>query len=101
MGIGQPNFADYRYRVVDYLPPMYMHGYIMAGKRPGAIASYDTLIYPFDSYCWLFTICSVLVIFLTLIFSQLLWSFEHFKSNPGVYINEGEKKLECVLKCDL
>ena len=92
MGIGQANFADYRYRVVDYLAPMYMHGYIMAGKRPDEIASYDTLIYPFDSYYWLFTICSVLVVFLTLLFAKLLWSLEHFKTNQNVYIYEGVTK---------
>ena len=89
MGIGQPNFAAYRYRIVDYLPAMYMFEYIMSSKKPREIASYDAIIYPFDSHTWVFTTCSILAEFLVFIFAQNLWSFMNGNTNPGDYIVEG------------
>ena len=89
MGIGQPNFADYRYRIVDYLPAMYMYEYIMASKKPKEIASYDTIIYPFDAYSWLATICSILAEFLVLVFAQNLWSYMCSNTTPDDYVYQG------------
>ena len=90
MGIGQPNFADYRYRIVDYLPAMYMFEYIMCSKKPEEMASYHIASYDtFDFYSWFFIICSALAGFLTLIFAQNLWSFMHSTTNPVDYMYEG------------
>ena len=88
MGIGQANLIDYRYRIVDYLPAMYMYEYIMASKKPKEIATY-TNTYPFDSYSRLCIICSIFAVFLTLILAQNLWSFMQSSSNPDDYIYEG------------
>ena len=89
MGIGQPSLIDYRYRIVDYLPVMYMYEYVMVSKKPKEIATYDTNTYSFDSYSWLFIICSVFAVFLTLILAQNLWSVMQSSSNPDDYIYEG------------
>ena len=89
MGIGQPNFADYRYKIVDYLPAMYMYEYIMISQKPKEIASYDAIIYPFDLYTWVLTICSVLAELLIFIFAQSLWSYMHGNTDPGDQILEG------------
>ena len=86
MGIGQPNFADYRYRIVDYLTAMNMYEYIMASKKPEKVASFDTIIYPFDTYSWLCIIFSILAEFLILIFAQNLWSYMYSSTNPEDYI---------------
>ena len=90
MGIGQPIYADYRYGVVDYLSPMYMNEYVMASKKPSEIATYDTIVYPFDSYCWLFTICSILAEFLLLVFAQNLWCSMNDKNYQDDHIYEGQ-----------
>ena len=75
MGIGQANFADYRLKMVDFLPPMYMYEYIMVSKRPRPIASYDSIIYPFDAYIWIFISISMMVQFLTLFTIHKVWTF--------------------------
>ena len=90
MGIGQPNYADYRYRLVDYLSPMYMYKYVMASKKPDEIDSYDTIVYPFDPYCWLFTICTILAEFLLLVFAQNLWCSMNDKNYQDNHIYEGQ-----------
>ena len=89
MGIGQLNFADYRYKVVEFLPAMFMYEYIMHGKKPGEIASYDTIVYPFDGYVWLFTILSMTAQFLALCGLQNFWSKISGLSNSRDYIFEG------------
>ena len=90
MGIGQPNYADYRYRLVDYLSPMYMYKYVMASKKPDETDSYDTIVYPFDPYCWLFTICTILAEFLLLVFAQNLWCSMNDKNYQDNHIYEGQ-----------
>ena len=81
--------ADYRYKVVDFLPAMYMYEYIMLSKRPDQIASYDTIVYPFDAYIWIFIIISMMAQFLALFVIQNVWSFMSGHSNPKYYIFEG------------
>ena len=89
LGIGQPNLAHYRYMIDDYLPAMSMYEYIMGSKKPEEIATYDTIIYPFDAATWLFTICSILSEFLLLILAQNLWSYIYKSKTPDDYIYEG------------
>ena len=89
LGIGQANLADYRYKVVDFLPSMYMHEYIMLSKKPDPIASYDTIVYPFDVYIWIFITVSMMSQFLALFFLQNIWSYSSEESNPKGHIFEG------------
>ena len=91
LGIGQPNFADYRYRMVDYLPAMNMYEYLMVTKKPQEIVSYDTIIYPLDTNVWLLIICSSLAEFTILYLLQNLWSYTSNRPSPHDYIFEGYK----------
>ena len=91
LGIGQPNFADYRYRMVDYLPAMNMYEYLMVTKKPQEVVSYDTIIYPLDTYVWLLIICSSLAEFTILYLLQNLWSYTSNHASPHDYIFEGYK----------
>ena len=68
---------------------MFMYEYIMHGKRPGIIASYDTIVYPFDGYVWLFAIISMIAQFLTLCIMQMIWSIISGVTNSRNYIFEG------------
>ena len=68
---------------------MFMYEYIMHGKKPGEIASYDTIVYPFDEYVWLFTIISMMTQFLALHCMQTFWSMISGLSNSRDYIFEG------------
>ena len=68
---------------------MYMYEYIMRSKRPDQIATYDTIVYPFDTYIWIFIIISMMAQFLALFVIQNVWSFVSGNSNPKDYIFEG------------
>ena len=61
----------------------------MHGKKPGEIASYDTIVYPFDGHVWLYTIISMMAQFLALRGMQILWSMISGLSNSRDYIFEG------------
>ena len=82
--------ADYRFEVVDFLPPMYMYEYIFKSKKPDQIATYDTIVYPFDVYTWTFITISMMVQFLVLFVTQNTWSFSSRDTKPRDYIFEGE-----------
>ena len=73
IGIGQSGFSTYRNKLVDFLPNMYMHEFIMMSKKPHEIASFDTIIYPFDSFIWIFTLSSMLAVFIMLFLMQNCW----------------------------
>ena len=82
--------ADYtRYKLVDYLPAMFMIEFIMHGKKPGEIVSYNTIIEPFDGYVWLFAIISMLAQFFTLCLMQNIWTKISGITNPKDCIFEG------------
>ena len=91
LGIGQPALALYRYKLVDYLPIMYQgHEFITGSKKPGEIASYDTIIYPFDTHIWIFTITCMVLEFVNLIIIQNIWSVVSGHANPKDYLFEGD-----------
>ena len=97
LGIGQMNFADYRYKVVEYLPAMFTFEYIIHSKTPGIIASYDTIIIPFDGYVWLFTTISMIAQFLVLSFMQSIWPRISGKNSKN-YNFEGLNILPSIQK---
>ena len=74
LGIGTSSIVDYRYQVVDYLPWMFVYELSMTSQRPGEVASYDTLIYPFDYHIWVFIIVVTLAVFTVLLTMQKLWN---------------------------
>ena len=89
MGIGQSSFSTYRYKLVDYLPNMYKHEYVMMSKKPHAIASFDTIIYPFDSFIWIFTLGCMLAEFGMLLLMQNSWNKASGTSNNNNHVFEG------------
>ena len=78
--------------MVDFLPAMYMYEYIMLSKRPDQIASYDTIVYPFDAYIWIFITISMIAQFLALFIMQNVWSISSGASNPKDYIFQGSNQ---------
>ena len=81
--------ADYRYKVVDFLPAMYMYEYIMKSKKPDEIATYDTIVYPFDAYIWICITFSMVAQFLALFVLQNVWSITSGATHPKDYMFEG------------
>ena len=68
---------------------MHMYEYIMKSKKPHEIATYDTIVYPYDAYIWIFIIVTMLAQFLALHILQRTWSFLSGQPNPRHYIFEG------------
>ena len=90
MGIGQPSFSTYRYKLVDFLPNMYMHEFLMMSKKPHEIASFDTIFYPFDSFIWVFTLGCMLAEFVVLLLMQNSWHKASGRQNHDDYVFEGK-----------
>ena len=90
LGIGQQTaFQENRFKVVDFLPAMYAQENLLASQRPKEIASYDTIVLPFDKYIWFITFSCIFGQFLLLVAMQNLWSYVTGASNPDDYIFEG------------
>ena len=64
---------------------MYIHEFVMMSKKPHEIASFDTIIYPFDSYVWIFTLGSMLAEFVMLLLMQNSWHRASGISNNDDY----------------
>ena len=86
--------------IVDYLPSMYLYSFLVQSKRPEAIGSYDTLIYPLDKYCWYLVISSILAVFITLIFIQICWMFSSGERPSSTWIFQGHKKFCFICQVD-
>ena len=43
LGIGQTSYVSYRFKVVDYLPWMYVYEFIMQSKRPDPIQGLNSI----------------------------------------------------------
>ena len=89
LGIGQATLAHYRYKLVDFLPPMYTYGEFLASQKPKELTSFDTIIIPFDKYVWFFMIGCICAQFLLLITMQHLYSGVTGTRKPRDYIYEG------------
>ena len=96
LGIGASSIAEYRYKVIDYLPWMYVFELSLTSRRPEEIASYDTLIYPFDSYIWCFIIGATLVTFTLLLTMQKLWNHIYGKSFTFDHIFKGNSTYKTL-----
>ena len=94
MGIGQTPLRYYRYKIVDYLPYMYEHRYVLASGQPRVIVSYSTILDPFDIYVWGFTASMIIAEFVLLLVMQNLWSVVSEKLNPRDYIYQGFRLIK-------
>ena len=59
-----------RYKLVEYLPWMFVYINGVQSKKAEQINTLDTLIYPFDQYIWYFTASFSMAVFIALIFIQ-------------------------------
>ena len=91
LGIGQAAIAAYRFRMVDYLPSMYTHEWVMLSRKPALTVLYYSIISPFDAHVWMFTLSAMVAEFVILVASQNAWSRATGKANPRDYIFEGDQ----------
>ena len=89
IGIGQVFFNIDRFRVVEYLPHMYMYEIIWMGKNPEEIISYETIIHPFDYYVWAFIFGFTTLAFITLIIMQKIWAYASGQADPSDFLYQG------------
>ena len=82
----------YVYEVADFLPPMSVYDYIISQKKPEEIASYDTLIHPFDKYVWAFTFASTIGVMVTLILMKKFWNIKQGHSSYENDYYKGDKQ---------
>ena len=70
IGVGQHAIIHMRYKLVEYLPWMFVYINGVQSKKAEQINTLDTLIYPFDQYIWYFTASFSMAVFIALIFIQ-------------------------------
>ena len=58
-------------------------------RKPKPVASYDTIVNPFDYSTWGFTFVSIVVQFFLLLMVQNVWTKVSGRVNPEDYIYEG------------
>ena len=96
-GIGQPQIDIRDIGVVLHLPWMYVYDFHITAIKPREIASYDTLIYPFDLGCWLCLSGAVCAIFITITIMQKLWSIASAKRKANDYLYQGNTWRDPIL----
>ena len=89
LGIGQISLKDYRFQLVDFLPPMSTNAYLIVSQKPQEITIHNTIIIPFDKYVWLFMFCCIFAQFILLVIMQLLYSHVTGTEYVTDYIYEG------------
>ena len=96
LGIAACSIVNYRYELVDYLPWMYVYELAMSSKKAEEIASYDTLVYPVDTYTWGFIIGTTFAMFMVLLTMQELWNSISGKTFTSDHIFQGENTEICT-----
>ena len=89
LGIGQTSMVHHRYKLVDYLPPMYTSWLLFGSKKPGELTTYDSIVIPFDKYVWAFMFGCICAQFLLLVSMQQLYSIVAGTRNSIDFIYEG------------
>ena len=98
LGVGQTSFVSYRYKMVSYLPWMYVYEFPFTSKMPKPIVTYDTLTYPFDYYIWGFSIAFTIAMFVILATFQKIWAYASQEQNPDGWLFQGtgiNEKVNC------
>ena len=70
-----------RYKIIDYLPSLFVYDYLVISQKPQQIISLDALYYPVDKYTWCFTITSAIAVLLLLVMIQKCWNYAS-RQNP-------------------
>ena len=98
LGIGQPHLVANYANLVDYLPPMYIFELFFASKKPGELATFDSIVIPFDKYVWAFMFGCICAQFLLLVLMQQLYSIVADTRNSIDFIYEGNLQKMSGLK---
>ena len=91
IGMAQITFDRHRYQHVDYLPWMYFYDIVILGRKPLEISSFMALVYPLDFFTWIFSLIGTIMIFLTLLIMQKLWSHVSGEAYFPEYLFQGKK----------
>ena len=99
LGIGQLGmvFNERRF-IVDNLPWMSVYEWPIENIKPKEVASFATLMDPFDNFSWAFVFGAVVVEFIILIIMQLVWSYVAEKATPKDFVYQGEKLIRCMME---
>ena len=89
IGIGQASFARYRYKLVDYLPWMYIYEFPWSSRLPREVTSFVTLIRPFDNYTWIMAIVASATFFLALVIVQKVWTYQSGRPYESDFLYQG------------
>ena len=92
MGIGPARYNHYGYQKVDFLPPICDYMYIISQRKPGEIASFETLINPFDKYVWAFTLASTISVMAALTIMKRCWNLKQGRPSYENNYYKGEKQ---------
>ena len=85
----QASFASYRHLYVDYLPYMYFYEFVIMGRKPLEISSFNALAYPLDLLTWILSLLGTIVMFLILTIMQKLWSHASGEAYFPEYLYQG------------
>ena len=94
IGIGQATIVPYRYKIIEYLPWMYLYNFEVESQKPFPIVTYDTLTYPFDNWTWGLLAGFSTFVFLFLVFIQKLWIYTTGEKPPNGWMFQGNIALQ-------
>ena len=97
IGIGQASFTAYRYKLVDYLPWMYIYEFPFHCQLPKEVGSYLTLIRPFDEYTWILAFVASTIFCITLVVMEPLWTDQPISPFESDFLYQGIHLCEVTL----
>ena len=95
IGMCCAGFVPKRYKLIDYLPWMYIYEFPVQSRKPKQIVSLDTLIYPFDVFVWCYILSSAMAMFVVFLFIQMAWSHASGEKPPNGWIFHG-RDMFCI-----
>jgi hypothetical protein len=69
---------------------MFVYEFIIQSAMPKEVATYDTLIFPFDNYIWSFVICLTVLEIIILMLMELMWYDATGFHSTKSYVYEGK-----------
>ena len=88
-GLGPVTMFLNRYKIIDYLPSLFVYDYLVISQKQQQIISLDALYYPVDKYIWCFTISSAIAILLLLAVIQKCWNYASGQNTQSGWLFQG------------
>ena len=89
IGIAPVTMFPHRYKIIDYLPHLYVYNYLVQSQKPQPITSIDALYYPLDQYTWYFTLSSSAAVLILLVIIQKCWDHANGQKSPEGWLFQG------------